>query len=551
MLANVFTKTTQDRWKGMAIGALTLGLFLIFGMSVYRDIDLSVYTDLPEAMRALMSMPADADVGGLAYGAIYGSYGMLTIAGLAISTGSASIAGEERHGTIGLLLGNPRSRTHVLAAKAGSLLLVTGLGVAILWLVGVAAPAILDVNVAGIHIEALMLHMLVNALFYGFLALAIGALTGSVSVASGVTAGVMVASFFAAGLLPLVDGLEDWARLSPWHYFDGSQPANNGVAWGDVAVLAGASAVFAAVALVGVNRRDLRERAVRSTLVDRLRANPLTRQVVDRLAGSARVSRMWIKTATEHQGLALISAGAMFLFMVMLGPMYNFIDEALQSLTESLPETMLALFGGGDMSTPEGWYQVEMFSLMAPIAVMIVTVVLGSRALAGEEAGNTMGLLLANPIDRSTIVREKSLAMVVLALGVGVGIFAGGALGSLAGGLGMNIANLAATSLLVTLLGLVIGALALLLGALTGRMRTAVYGSVGLGLASYAANAFLPLSDDLAGLARWTPNYYYLTSDPLVNGMHWGHGAVLALLTAVLFGLAVVAFRRRDLRQSG
>jgi ABC-2 type transport system permease protein len=551
MLANVFTKTTQDRWKAMAIGALTLGLFLVFGMAVYRDIDLSVYTDLPEAMRALMNMPADADVGALAYGAIYGSYGALTMAGLAVSMGSATIAGEERLGTIGLLLGNPRSRTQVLVAKAGSLLLVTGLGIGILWLIGIATPAVLDVNVGGMHIEALMVHMLVNALFYGFLAMAIGAFTGSVSVASGVTAGAMVVAFFAAGLLPLVDGLEDWARLSPWHYFDGNQPVNNGVAWGDVALLAGGSAAFAAAAFVGVNRRDLKEKAVRATLADRLRSNPLTQQVVNRLAGSARVSRMWIKTASEHQGLAMISAAVMFLFMVMLGPMYNFIDDALQRLTESLPETMLALFGGGDMSTPEGWYQVEMFSLMAPLAVMIVTVVVGSRALAGEEANNTMGLLLANPITRSSIVWEKCVAMVVLAFLVGAGIFAGAALGSIAGGLGMNLANLGAASLLVTLLGLVIGALALLLGAMTGRVRTAVYGSVGLALTFYIANAFLPLDDSVAGLARWTPNYYYLTSDPLVNGLDWGHGAVLATLTVVLMAAAAVLFQRRDLRQSG
>ncbi|HSF87690.1 MAG TPA: ABC transporter permease subunit, partial [Acidimicrobiia bacterium] len=189
--------------------------------------------------------------------------------------------------------------------------------------------------------------------------------------------------------------------------------------------------------------------------------------------------------------------------------------------------------------------------LMAPLAVMIVTVVVGSRALAGEEANNTMGLLLANPITRSSIVWEKCVAMVVLAFLVGAGIFAGAALGSIAGGLGMNLANLGAASLLVTLLGLVIGALALLLGAMTGRVRTAVYGSVGLALTFYIANAFLPLDDSVAGLARWTPNYYYLTSDPLVNGLDWGHGAVLATLTVVLMAAAAVLFQRRDLRQSG
>ena len=69
MLATVMTKTFRDRWKGEAIGVLTLVLLFLMGMAVYRDIDLSVYTDLPEVFRSLMSIPADADVGALAYGA--------------------------------------------------------------------------------------------------------------------------------------------------------------------------------------------------------------------------------------------------------------------------------------------------------------------------------------------------------------------------------------------------------------------------------------------------------------------------------------------------
>ena len=98
MLANIFTKTTQDRWKGVVIGAVTLAVLLFFGMAVYRDIDLAVYTNLPEVARTLMDIPADADVASLAYGAIYGSYGAMTMAALAIRTRSP-IAWPVRRGS--------------------------------------------------------------------------------------------------------------------------------------------------------------------------------------------------------------------------------------------------------------------------------------------------------------------------------------------------------------------------------------------------------------------------------------------------------------------
>jgi len=552
MLATVATKTFRDRWKGAVIGSVTLGLLLIFGMAVYRDIDLSVYTSLPEALRAMMNIPADADVGSIAYGAIYGSYGALTLAALAISSGAASIAGEERKGTIGLLLGNPKSRTHVLVSKAISVVLLAAIGALIMLAAGLAAPSMLSVDITGIHVGALMFHMFVNAVFYGFLALAIGGWTGSGATASGVTGGVMVLSFIGVGLLPVVSGLEDISKVLPWHYFNQSQPTINGVDWGHIGVLFAGIVVLFAAGLVGVNRRDLKSATVGVALIDRLRENRITQTVAERLAGSARVSHIWVKTASEHQGLVLITALTMFLIMgVLLGPMYSMIDELMLSAMDQFPETVLALFGGGDMSTPEGWYQLETFGMMAPIAVMVVTIAIGARALAGEEAHGTMGLLLANPISRSNVVLQKTFAMVLHGSIVGFSIFAGVALGSVLGGLGMNIGNIAATSALVTLLGLMFGALALALSAGAGRVKVAVFVPIGAALVSHVATSFLPLSENLAGYAKWSPFHYYLSSDPLNNGMPWGHAAVLSALALALVALAVVLFDRRDLRQTG
>jgi ABC-2 type transport system permease protein len=552
MLTSVFAKATRDRWKGVAIGVAALAALLFFGMSVYRDIDLSVYTSLPEVFRTLMDIPADADVGSLAYGAIYGSYGTLTVAALAISMGSASIAGEERKGTIGLLLGNPKSRLSVLVSKAASLVLLLGLGSLALWGAGVGSATILSVESGGMHVGALVLHMCVISIFFGFLAMAIGAWTGSPGMASGVAAGVMFISFVGAGLFPIIEGWENVTKAFPWYYFNGSKPVTNGIDWGHLSVLFAGIAVFAVVAIVGVGRRDLKSQTVGVTLVDRLRGNPLTHKIVDRLAGSTRVSRIWVKTASEHQGLLFATAALMFFMMgILMGPMYALLDDALLSFMDEFPEVLLALFGGGDMSTPEGFYQIETFGMMAPIAVMVVTVTIGARALAGEEQHRTMGLLLANPVKRSTVIYQKTITMVLYGLAVGFSIFAGVAIGSLLGGLGMSIGNIAATSFLVTLVGLVFGALGLALSAATGRVNVAVYGTVGVALILYVLNALLPFNDSLVGYAKISPFYYYLTSDPLFGGMHWGHAAVLTVLTVILVALALVFFQRRDLRQTG
>jgi ABC-2 type transport system permease protein len=413
-------------------------------------------------------------------------------------------------------------------------------------------PRWLNVETTGLFLGAIILHLFANSLFYGFLAMLIGAWLGDRSKASGITVGVMILSYFAVGLLPLVSGAESIAQFFPWYYLDGSDPVLNGVHWGHVGLLLGLSAAFLIGAVIGVNRRDLKEYTEAVTLLDRLRSHPMTKKVADRLASGVRVSRIWIKTLSEHQGLLIITGYTMFLMMgVLIGPLYGFVDETLVTFAESAPDAMLAMIGNADLATPEGWYQTETFSLMGPIAIILVTAVIGAKALAGEEARRTMGLLLANPIKRSTVVIEKAIAMLYAALVVGFLTFAGVALGSLLGGLGMSMVNIAATSVLMTLLGLVFGALSLALSAGTGSVKIATYGTIGVSLFFYLLNTLLPLSDNLAAYAKWSPFHFFLSSDPLMNGFSWLHAGILAAMTAVLIGAAVVLFERRDVRLVG
>src|SRR5512137_1729478 len=117
MLSGVFAKTIRDRWLGWLIADASLVFFLFISMAAYRGVDLTFYTGMPAVYRALLNIPANADVGSLAISALISTYGSMTIAALAIAMGAASIAGEERNGTVGLLLANPKSRASVLLSK--------------------------------------------------------------------------------------------------------------------------------------------------------------------------------------------------------------------------------------------------------------------------------------------------------------------------------------------------------------------------------------------------------------------------------------------------
>ena len=548
MFANVFTKTTRDRQLGLLVGALSIAVLLWYGMAVYRTVDVSFYDQLPPAFLELMGIPAEGDVASLAFGAMYNLMGALTLAGLAISMGSASIAGEEANGTIGLLLGNPVSRRKVLLSKAASIVLLAAVGSGILLAAAYAIPAMLNVDISGIDVPALVLALLLNTVFYGFLAMVIGAWTGKASTASGGAVAVMMVGYIGSGVLPLIEGLGNWAKIFPWYYFSSSQPMLNGVRWSHIAVLGGVTVLLAGLAVIGVNRRDLRSHGVKQTMLDRLRANPLTARVADKMAGSARVSGILAKTLSEHQGL-LIGTGALMFYMgLLMGPLWGFIPEDFKDFVDQFPDALLAMVGGANMSTAAGFYQAEIFAITGPIAIIVLTVSIGARALAGEEEKHTMGLLLANPISRSTVVREKALAMVIYAFTFGFIAFLGVWVGDLIGGVGLGFSQIAGTTILLTMLGLVYGGVALMVTAATGKRTLGVYAAAGLALVAYFMASFLPVREQYAGWARLSPFHYYLGSDPLVNGMSWGHGGVLAGLSLGLVALSIPLFQRRDLR---
>ena len=55
-------------------------------------------------------------------------------------------------------------------------------------------------------------------------------------------------------------------------------------------------------------------------------------------------------------------------------------------------------------------------------------------------------------------------------------------------------------------------------------------------------------SESFEPFAVLSPFHYFLSSDPLVNGMDWGHAGVLVGIFVVLVAAAVPLFDRRDLR---
>ncbi len=222
-------------------------------------------------------------------------------------------------------------------------------------------------------------------------------------------------------------------------------------------------------------------------------------------------------------------------------------NKDLKKLLDQYPEALRAMLSLRDMTTGPGYVQAELFSFMAPIALIIFAVLNASDATCGEEERRTIDLLMANPVRRRQVVVEKFAALVVGLVVVNAALLSTLAIGGAAVGLGIPLSRLVAVTTLSTLLAVSLGAIALAIGAATGRRGLARGVTVAFAFASYLLSA---LSGLVKGLRPFRPLSLYwhtLGTEPIFNGFPVGHVVVVLLVIMVAVVLAAAAFERRDL----
>jgi len=549
MLRSLYLKSIRDRWVGVTVAVVSLFLVVWMGLWAYSGVDEAdtYLQQMPDEMIAMLGITRDSGTTGLMFSTMFSFLAPFVFAGLALSIGASAIAGEERDGTMNVLTSAPRSRSRLLWSKSAGLLTLMVLGAVATWVSYEAAAQLSGADASGLDLGAATVQTTVVSLFYGAVALAIGAGTGNRSTASGIATGFVVVSFLAAGLLPLFAGWEDAAKIFPWYYIDAGQPMINGVDWAPMAVLAGISIALALLGWWGLLRRDLRAGGGHVSIMERLKRNERLGAILTRLQGKGSTRGIITKSLSDQRSITVIAGGSFFLFLVAMGPMFKALGDTLGDVVDSMPDALLAMIGYADYTTATGWYHGEAMSIYGPLMISIVVIGAGA-ALVREEKLRTIGVLLSVPMSRAAIALRKLAAMVILAMVVGVILFVGITLGSAVANLGMDVGNIAAAAVMLTALGLMIGASAYFFGGLMGKHSAAIWGGTGVAVAGWAINTFVGVNPDLEWFAKISPFYWLLHGYPLDNGIDWTALAVLMTEAVVLAALGLWAYRRRDLR---
>ncbi|NLF66617.1 MAG: ABC transporter permease subunit [Chloroflexi bacterium] len=192
----------------------------------------------------------------------YFSYMTMIVGILAASAAAGMVAGDEERGVLDLVLAHPISRTALFWARLLAVVAALALVLLISWLSWL--PAIpWGMEITALELLRPFLPLLAVLLFIGTLALLLSLVLPSSRLAATLAAAAIVANFLLVGLANMNDDLQPVLDWTPLGYYQGGL-AVNGLEWSWLLSLLGVSLLFALLAWLLFQRRDIRVGGERS-----------------------------------------------------------------------------------------------------------------------------------------------------------------------------------------------------------------------------------------------------------------------------------------------
>jgi ABC-2 type transport system permease protein len=256
--------------------------------------------------------------------------------------------------------------------------------------------------------------------------------------------------------------------------------------------------------------------------------------------------------ADHRRSLIGCGVGALLLvaLYVFFYPTIKSSGAGVQQLLNTMPKAFRNAFipAGVSYLSPPGYLGTELFSIIVPALLLVMGVLAGSRALAGEEQNGTIDLLLSTPIRRTRLTIEKACGALLPLFGVAAAVWLAIVIIGPSQGIVLSLGNLTVTMLAVALMGVDFGMLAFLVASATGSVGIGGGSAAALAVAMYALSIFGSLVPWLTGFANAVSPFHWTGgSAALSNGVSWSGMLLLIVCPIVLLAASVVLYGRRDL----
>lgn len=240
----------------------------------------------------------------------------------------------------------------------------------------------------------------------------------------------------------------------------------------------------------------------------------------------------------------MIAIALLTVFTVALFP--TFRDAFGTSLTD-LPDSTKAILGDtASWTTLSGFVNLQVIEQFVFMTV-IMSVILGSTLIAGDESSGKLQSLLAQPVTRSTVYWQKFGTLAVATAFAIIAVFGAVLITNIFLGEPLNIGRFFLASAMMFVITMVFGSLAFALGAITG--KKGISGSVVgfIAFAAYLITAMAASINALRVLDRFSPFHYYNKPNILGNGLNLSHTALLLGCIVIMSVLGWIVFKKRDI----
>ena len=185
----------------------------------------------------------------------------------------------------------------------------------------------------------------------------------------------------------------------------------------------------------------------------------------------------------------------------------------------------------------------------APVMLGLWVAIVAVGLIRGEEQQGALDMLLATPRSRTTVLREKIAALLVIIAAATILLGIGLLLGIASSGEPVPAAEIGLTLLNIAAIMTFWGAVGLVMGQVVLIRRTASSITGALIFGTFLLNNVLEGVPTLKWLTWLLPFRYYAASKPLVPGreMEWGAWLVLVAMAGALLVLAGGCFIKRDI----
>jgi ABC-2 type transport system permease protein len=241
-----------------------------------------------------------------------------------------------------------------------------------------------------------------------------------------------------------------------------------------------------------------------------------------------------------------VAIALMALLFAVLYPSVRDSGDTFDEYLDQLPDAFKTILGE-DLTSPAGYLWSQLFSSVGPIVYLVYSIGFGARAIAGEEEAGSLDLVLSTPLTRSTVLRDKALAMVAGTTLLSAVLFVSLALSGPPFDMTVPIGDLFVAHAMQALLAIAFGMIALAIGGATGARALAVGATSALAVLTYLVWAMAPSVDALGTVLPLSPFRWFADPQPVSNGTELVNVLVLSGIAVVAYVVAQVTFRRRDL----